>query len=40
MLMETEIILKLVIGSGVGMALSEVFKTIEVRQILCSVKCK
>lgn len=40
MLIESEIILKLVIGIGIVMALSEVFKTTEVLQLLCSVKCK
>jgi len=40
MLIESEITLKHFTGIGVAMALSEVFKTIELRQILCSVKCK
>lgn len=40
MLIESETILKLVIGIGIVMALNEVFKTTEVRQLLCSVKCK
>jgi hypothetical protein len=40
MLIESEIILKLVIGIGIVTAMSEVFKTVEVRQSLFSAKCK